>query len=173
MPPAYTAPVAPVTEDTVTVVVEIPAGSRNKYETERETGRIFLDRTLFTSTRYPADYGYIEGTLGEDGDALDALVLVQEPTFSGCLIHARPVGLFRMWDEKGRDEKILCVPLRDPTWSKVRELSDIQGTLLAEVEHFFAVYKDLEGKPTGTEGFEDRAAALRVIDEARTRLASG
>jgi inorganic pyrophosphatase len=162
-----------VTEDTVTVVVEIPAGSRNKYETDRKTGRIFLDRTLFTSTRYPADYGYIEGTLGEDGDALDALVLVQEPTFSGCLIHARPVGLFRMWDEKGRDEKILCVPLRDPTWSKVQELNDIHGTLLAEVEHFFAVYKDLEGKPTGTEGFEDRAAALRVIDEARARLASG
>jgi inorganic pyrophosphatase len=163
----------PVTEDTVTVVVEIPAGSRNKYETDRETGRIFLDRTLFTSTRYPADYGYIDGTLGEDGDALDALVFVQEPTFSGCLIHARPVGLFRMWDEKGRDEKILCVPLRDPTWSEVRELHDIQGTLLAEVEHFFAVYKDLEGKPTGTEGFEDRAAALRVIEEARARLASG
>ena len=153
------------------MVVEIPAGSRNKYETDRETGRIFLDRTLFTSTRYPADYGYIEGTLGEDGDALDALVFVQEPTFSGCLIHARPVGLFRMWDEKGRDEKILCVPLRDPTWSEVRELRDIQGALLAEVEHFFAVYKDLEGKPTGTEGFEDRAAALRVIEEARARMA--
>jgi inorganic pyrophosphatase len=160
-----------VPEETVTVVVEIPAGSRNKYETDRETGRIFLDRTLFTSTRYPADYGYIEGTLGEDGDALDALVFVQEPTFSGCLIHARPVGLFRMWDEKGRDEKILCVPLRDPTWSEVRELRDIQGALLAEVEHFFAVYKDLEGKPTGTEGFEDRAAALRVIEEARARMA--
>jgi inorganic pyrophosphatase len=162
-----------VGEDTVTVVVEIPAGSRNKYETDRRTGRIFLDRTLFTSTRYPADYGYIEGTLGEDGDALDALVFVQEPTFSGCVVHARPVGLFRMWDEKGRDEKILCVPLRDPTWSKVHELQDIQGSLLAEVEHFFAVYKDLEGKPTGTEGFEDRGAALRVIDEARARLASG
>jgi inorganic pyrophosphatase len=160
-------------DETVTVVVEIPGGSRNKYETDRETGRIFLDRTLFTSTRYPADYGYIDGTLGEDGDALDALVFVQEPTFSGCLIHARPVGLFRMWDEKGRDEKILCVPLRDPTWSAVRELRDIQGSLLAEVEHFFAVYKDLEGKPTGTEGFEDRAAALRVIEEARARLASG
>jgi inorganic pyrophosphatase len=160
-------------EETVTVVVEIPGGSRNKYETDRETGRIFLDRTLFTSTRYPADYGYIDGTLGEDGDALDALVFVQEPTFSGCLIHARPVGLFRMWDEKGRDEKILCVPLRDPTWSAVRELRDIQGSLLAEVEHFFAVYKDLEGKPTGTEGFEDRAAALRVIEDARARLASG
>jgi inorganic pyrophosphatase len=161
-----------MTEDTVTVVVEIPAGSRNKYETDRRSGRIFLDRTLFTSTRYPADYGYIEGTLGEDGDALDALVFVQEPTFSGCVVHARPVGLFRMWDEKGRDEKILCVPLRDPTWSHVRELGDIQGTLLAEVEHFFAVYKDLEGKPTGTEGFEDRAAALRVISEARARAPS-
>jgi inorganic pyrophosphatase len=160
-------------DETVTVVVEIPGGSRNKYETDRETGRIFLDRTLFTSTRYPADYGYIDGTLGEDGDALDALVFVQEPTFSGCLIHARPVGLFRMWDEKGRDEKILCVPLRDPTWSAVRELRDIQGSLLAEVEHFFAVYKDLEGKPTGTEGFEDRGAALRVIEDARARLASG
>jgi inorganic pyrophosphatase len=159
-------------EDTVTVVVEIPAGSRNKYETDRRSGRIFLDRTLFTSTRYPADYGYIEGTLGEDGDALDALVFVQEPTFSGCVVHARPVGLFRMWDEKGRDEKILCVPLRDPTWSHVRELGDIQGTLLAEVEHFFAVYKDLEGKPTGTEGFEDRAAALRIIAEARARASS-
>jgi inorganic pyrophosphatase len=157
---------------TVTVVVEIPAGSRNKYETDRETGRIFLDRTLFTSTRYPADYGFIEGTLGADGDPLDALVFVQEPTFSGCVIHARPVGLFRMWDEKGQDEKVLCVPLRDPMWSHVRELGDLQRTLLAEVEHFFGVYKDLEGKPTGTEGFEDRAAALRVIDEARDRLAS-
>jgi inorganic pyrophosphatase len=158
-----------VADETVTVVVEIPAGSRNKYETDRSTGRIFLDRTLFTSTRYPADYGYIEGTLGEDGDALDALVFVQEPTFSGCLVHARPVGLFRMWDEKGRDDKILCVPLRDPTWSHVHELGDIHGTLLAEVEHFFAVYKDLEGKPTGTEGFEDRASALSVIAEARAR----
>ncbi|HJV05184.1 MAG TPA: inorganic diphosphatase [Actinomycetota bacterium] len=155
--------------ETVTVVVEIPAGSRNKYETDRATGRIFLDRTLFTAMRYPADYGYIEGTLGADGDALDALVFVEEPTFSGCVIQARPVGLFRMWDEKGRDEKILCVPLRDPMWSHVHELGDLQGTTLAEVEHFFAVYKDLEGKPTGTEGFEDRAAALRVIEEARSR----
>ena len=159
-------------QDTVTVVVEIPSGSRNKYETDRDSGRIFLDRTLFTSTRYPADYGYIEGTLGADGDPLDALVFVQEPTFSGCVIHARPVGLFRMWDEKGQDEKILCVPLRDPMWSHVHELGDLQSTLLAEVEHFFAVYKDLEGKPTGTEGFGDRAAALRVIEEARDRRAS-
>src|ERR671914_868188 len=160
-----------MSEDTVTVVVEIPGGSRNKYETDPETGRIFLDRTLFTSTRYPADYGYIEGTLGEDGDALDALVFVQEPTFSGCLIHARPVGLFRMWDEKGRDEKILCVPLRDPMWSHVTELDDLRPELLAEIEHFFRVYKDLEGKEVVTEGFATRQEALTVIAESRARSA--
>jgi inorganic pyrophosphatase len=158
-----------VAEEPVIVVVEIPAGSRNKYETEAATGHIFLDRTLFTSTRYPADYGFIEGTLGEDGDPLDALVFVGEPTFSGCRIRARPVGLFRMWDEKGTDEKILCVPLRDPVWSHVQELDDLQPTLRNEIEHFFAVYKQLEGKPTGTEGFDDRKAALRVIEQARAR----
>jgi inorganic pyrophosphatase len=162
----------PVAEDVVTVVVEIPAGSRNKYETDPRTGHVYLDRTLFTSTRYPADYGYVEGALGSDGDPLDALVFVQEPTFSGCRIWARPVGLFKMWDEKGTDEKILCVPLRDPTWSHVRDLGDIQDPLLAEIEHFFAVYKDLEGKPTGTEGFDDRAAALKVIEAARARAAA-
>lgn len=154
----------------VVVVVEIPQGSRNKYEMDTATGRFFLDRMLFTSTRYPADYGFIEETLGGDGDPLDAMVLVGEPTFPGCHIRARPVGLFRMWDEKGSDEKILCVPLSDPVWSHVQSLSDIQPTLLAEIEHFFQVYKMLENKPTGTEGYEDRDAALRVIKEARQRL---
>jgi inorganic pyrophosphatase len=161
-----------VAEDVVTVVVEIPAGSRNKYETDPRTGHVYLDRTLFTSTRYPADYGYIEDALGSDGDPLDALVFVQEPTFSGCRIRARPVGLFKMWDEKGADEKILCVPLQDPMWSHVRELGDLRDSLLAEIEHFFAVYKDLEGKPTGTEGFADRKSAVKVIEEARARAAA-
>ncbi|HEX2031327.1 MAG TPA: inorganic diphosphatase [Actinomycetota bacterium] len=156
-------------EEVVTIVVEIPGGSRNKYEWDPESGHMFLDRTLFTSTRYPADYGFIDGTLGEDGDPLDALVFVGEPTFSGCRIRARPVGLFRMWDEKGTDEKILCVPLRDPVWSHVREVDDLQPALRNEIEHFFAVYKDLEGKPTGTEGFDGREAAERVIAEARER----
>ncbi len=151
------------------MIVEIPRGSRNKYEVDPETGHLYLDRMLFTSMQYPADYGFIEGALGADGDPLDALVFVGEPTFPGCRIMARPVGLFRMWDEKGPDEKILCVPLRDPMWSHVGDLPDLQKTMLAEVEHFFAVYKDLEGKPTGTEGFEDRASALRVIEEARRR----
>ena len=155
----------------VTVVVEIPTGSRNKYEMDRHTGEIVLDRMLFTAVRYPADYGFIEGALGADEDNLDALVLVGEPTFPGCRIHARPIGLFRMWDEKGRDEKILCVPLRDPVWSHVQELEDLQPTLRSEIEHFFTIYKDLEQKKVGTEGFAGREEALRVIEEARARAA--
>ena len=98
------------------VTIEIPKGHRNKYEVDHETGRIRLDRLLFTSTRYPADYGYVEDTLGEDGDPLDALVLLEEPTFPGCLVPARPIGLFRMTDEAGGDDKILCVPADDPRW---------------------------------------------------------
>src|ERR1700756_5350787 len=125
------------------VFVEIPGGSRNKYEYDEELGGIVLDRRLFTSMSYPADYGFVEGTLGEDGDPLDALVFVGEPTFPGCHIRARPVGLFNMSDEKGPDEKILCVPLRDPAWSHVKDLTDLLPTLRAEVEHFFSVYKDL------------------------------
>jgi len=160
-----------VAPEVVTVVVEIPKGSRNKYEYEPETGAIVLDRMLFTSMQYPADYGFIEGTIAGDGDALDALVFVGEPTFPGCRIRARPVGLFRMRDEKGPDEKILCVPLRDPMWSHVQDLTDLQPNLLNEIEHFFAVYKDLEHKEVGTEGFGDRAEALRIIEEARIRAA--
>ena len=159
-------------ESEVIVVVEIPQGSRNKYEMDAATGRIFLDRMLFSSTRFPADYGFIEGTLGGDGDALDAMVLAGEPTFPGCHIRVRPVGLFRMWDEKGSDEKILCVPLRDPNWSHVEELDDLLPTLRAEIEHFFAVYKALEDKRVSTQGFGSRADALRLIAEARAR-ASG
>src|ERR671910_8559 len=126
---------------TLTVVIEIPGGSRNKYELD-QTGEIYLDRMLFTATRYPADYGFIEGTLGGDGDPLDALVFVGEPTFPGCRIQVRPVGVFVMRDAKGMDEKVLCVPLQDPAWSHVQDLSDLLPTLLAEIEHFFAVYKD-------------------------------
>ncbi|HET9725099.1 MAG TPA: inorganic diphosphatase [Actinomycetota bacterium] len=153
--------------EVVTVVVEIPKGSRNKYELDPQTGAITLDRMLFTSMQYPADYGFIESTLAGDGDALDALVFVGEPTFPGCRIRARPVGLFRMRDEKGPDEKILSVPLKDPMWSHVHELSDLNPNLLNEIEHFFAVYKDLEGHKVALGGFGERAEALRVIAEAR------
>jgi inorganic pyrophosphatase len=160
-----------VDADAVTVIVEIPTGSRNKYELDHATGEIFLDRMLFTSVRYPTDYGFIDGTLGGDGDPLDALVFVGEATFPGCRIRARPVGLFRMHDEKGEDEKILCVPLRDPMWSQVGDLEGLPPSLLDEIEHFFQVYKDLEGLSVSTDGFEDRASALRAIDEARRRQA--
>jgi len=159
-------------EDTVTVFVEIPTGSRNKYEVDPSTGHIVLDRMLFTATRYPADYGFIEGTMGGDGDPLDALVFVSEPTFPGCRIQARPVGLFRMWDEKGPDEKILCVPLRDPVWSYVQRLDDLLPTIRREIEHFFEVYKQLEEKPSGTEGYGDRDEAWAVIREAIDRASN-
>jgi inorganic pyrophosphatase len=157
--------------DAVTVVVEIPTGSRNKYEIDHTTGQIFLDRMLFTSVRYPTDYGFVEGTLAGDGDPLDALVFVGEATFPGCRIQVRPVGLFRMTDEKGEDEKILCVPLRDPMWSQVHDLDGLPRPLLDEIEHFFQVYKDLEGHVVVTDGFEPRSEALSVIHEARERLA--
>lgn len=153
--------------DVVTVVVEIPKGSRNKYEMDPATGAITLDRMLFTSMQYPADYGFIVDTLAGDGDTLDALVFVGEPTFPGCRINARPIGLFRMRDEKGPDEKILCVPLKDPTWSHVHELADVNPNLLNEIEHFFAVYKDLEGHKVGIDGFGDRREAYAVISAAR------
>lgn len=159
---------------TVTVVVEIPKGSRNKYEMDHETGRIRLDRMLFTSMQYPADYGFIEGTLGSDGDPLDALVLVGEPTFPGCEVFARPVGVFRMADEKGADEKVLCVPVSDPHWSAIERLEEVPASLLREIEHFFKVYKDLEAeKETTIEGWEDHASAWRVIDAAFARAHGG
>ena len=157
---------------TLIVMVEIPKGSRNKYELDHETGRIMLDRMLFTSMQYPADYGFIEGTLGGDGDPLDALVFVGEPTFPGCRIRVRAVGMFRMRDEKGPDEKILCVPLRDPMWSQVERLGDLNENLLNEIEHFFQVYKQLEHKPVGTEGFADRDEAMGIVAEAFERAGS-
>jgi inorganic pyrophosphatase len=160
-----------VDDEVVSVVVEIPKGSRNKYEMDPATGHLVLDRMLFTSTVYPADYGFVEGTLAGDGDALDALVFVGEPTFPGCRILARPVGLFRMTDEKGLDEKILCVPLRDPMWSHVHGLGDLNPNLLNEIDHFFRVYKDLEDYRVSTAGFGDRTEALDVL--ARARAAAG
>ena len=156
----------------VIVFVEIPAGSRNKYELDKETGAIFLDRRLFTSTTYPADYGFVEGTLGGDTDPLDALVLAGDPTFPGCRIRARAVGLFAMTDEKGPDEKIICVSERDPLWSKYRELDELDRSLLDEIEHFFRVYKELEEAKVDTRGFGGREDAVRVIAESRERLAS-
>jgi len=153
----------------VMVFVEVPMGSRNKYEVDAETGHVVLDRRLFTSMSYPADYGFIEGTLGEDGDPLDALVLVGEPTFPGCRIRARVVGVFHMTDEKGPDEKVILVPLKDPAWMRVHDIHDIPPEYRDEIEHFFQVYKDLEEKKTETRGSGNRAEAEGVIEEARRR----
>lgn len=158
--------------DEIVVTVEIPRGSRNKYEFDPVLQAIVLDRRLFTSTVYPADYGFVEGTQAEDGDPLDALVLVEDPTFPGCRIRTRAVGIFRMVDEKGRDDKLVCVPIRDPIWSDVRDLGDIHEAFRAEIEQFFRVYKDLEGLPTRTAGFGDRNEALAVLAEARARSAT-
>lgn len=151
------------------VIIEIPKGSRNKYEYDHERNCIRLDRMLFSSMHYPADYGFFPETLAQDGDPLDALVLVWEPTFPGCLIEAKPIGLFKMADEKGPDEKILCVPVKDPEWNFLNGLGDVPPHLLKEIEHFFSVYKDLEEKKVGVEGWEDRDAAERIIEECRTR----
>jgi len=126
------------------VTIEIPKGQRNKYEVDHATGRIRLDRMLFTSTRYPSDYGFVEDTLGGDGDPLDALVLLDEPTFPGCLIRCRTIGMFKMSDEAGPDEKLLCVPVADPRQSHLQDILDVSSFDRLEIQHFFEVYKDLE-----------------------------
>ncbi len=151
-------------------MVEIPKGSRNKYEYDKARKMLKFDRMLFSAVHYPTDYGFVLDTIAGDGDPLDVLVLVWEPTFPGCLMEVKPVGLFKMWDEKGPDEKILCIPLGDPTWNYVSDVHDVPPHLLRELEHFFAVYKELEHKKTGVEGWEDRAAAIRVVQEAQQRF---
>jgi inorganic pyrophosphatase len=151
----------------VQVMIEIPKGSRNKYEYDSKNNVFRFDRMLFSAMHYPSDYGFIIETLAKDGDPLDALVLLWEPTFPGCIIEAKPIGLFKMWDEKGPDEKILCVPIHDPMWNTIESLDGVPPHLLNEIEHFFKVYKELEKKKTGIEGWEGLDAALKVIAEAR------
>ena len=154
----------------VEVIIEIPRGSRNKYEVNHDTGAIWLDRMLFTATLYPTEYGFFPDTLGEDGDPLDALVLLDEPTFSGCHIMARPVGVFFMTDEKGVDAKVLCVPATDPRWSGLRDIDDVSSHLLDEISHFFEVYKELEpDKETETRDWHGVDVAEKVVAEARER----
>jgi inorganic pyrophosphatase len=154
------------------VIVEIPKGQRNKYEMDHATGRIRLDRMLFTATRYPADYGFVEGTLGRDEDPLDALVLVEEPTFPGCLVRARPIGMFAMTDEKGPDDKIVSVPIGDPRQQRRQDLGDIPEFERLEIQHFFEVYKDLEpGKSVEGASWCDRAEAEAEIEASRHRFA--
>ena len=158
------------TEGSHEVVVEIPQGSRNKYEIDHDTGEAWLDRHLFATTVYPAEYGFFPHTLAEDGDPLDALVLLEDPTFPGCHIRARPVAVLEMTDEAGRDLKVLCVPAEDPRWDPIADLDDVDHFLLAEIRHFFEVYKDLEPDKTsvlgGWLGREDAEAAIEAARAA-------
>ncbi|MGH8989562.1 MAG: inorganic diphosphatase [Acidimicrobiales bacterium] len=160
-------------EELIDVIVEIPAGGRNKYEYDHERHLIRLDRRLATATTYPADYGFVPDTLALDGDPLDALVILDDPTFPGCLVHARIVGLFKMKDEAGPDAKLLTVLAHDPMREGTHDVEDLPRQLLDEIGHFFSVYKTLEpGKSTQTLGFDGRDAALRELRESRDRYRS-
>ncbi len=156
--------------ETVLVTVEIPKGSRNKYEYDEELGLFKLDRMLFSSVHYPTEYGYIREAWGEDDDPLDALVMTGEPTFSGCVIEAKPLGVFQMRDQAGLDSKILCVPFNDPQWNWMADLGDVPQAFLQEIKNFFSIYSELEGKKVEVDGWEGRKSALQVIDEARVRF---
>jgi inorganic pyrophosphatase len=157
-----------MSEPVVDVMIEIPTGSRNKYEYDHEAHVIRLDRRLFTATAYPADYGFVPETLSDDGDPLDALVLVADPTFPGCMVRARIIGVFFMRDEAGLDAKLLTVLEHDPQWDTAHDIEDLPPHLLNEIEHFFSIYKDLEpGKSTDVRGFENREAALKELEASR------
>ena len=151
-------------------IVEIPKGSRNKYEFDHERNVIRLDRFLFSSVVYPTDYGFISDTLSLDGDPLDVMVLVSEPTFPGCLIEVKPIGLFRMEDDQGIDDKVLAVPLTDPGWNTLESLDGVSEQLQNEIAHFFTVYKQLENKHVEVDGWYPCEDALKVIEDSRTRF---
>lgn len=152
------------------VTIEVPRGQRNKYEIDHETGRIRLDRFLFTSMAYPTDYGYIESTLGEDGDPLDALVIIPEPLYPGVVVEARPIGVYRMTDEAGGDDKVVCVPT-DPRMDAIQDVADLDHFKRDEIKHFFEHYKDLEpNKWVKVDEWGDAAEAQRILDEAIVRF---
>ena len=152
--------------DLIEVVVEIPSGSRNKYEYDHLRHRFVLDRVLYSSVHYPCDYGFIEGSLAEDGDPLDVLVVISEPTFPGCVVRARPVGVLDMADEKGHDHKILAVAHDDPRWEQTRSLEDLSPHRMREIENFFQTYKTLEKRPTDVRGWLGTDDAWKIIEEA-------
>lgn len=155
--------------DTFDVLIEIPKGSRNKYEYDFELKKVRYDRMIFSSMMYPADYGFIPNTLALDSDPLDVLVLVTEPTFPGVVMEVKPIGVFHMTDEKGPDEKIICVPVSDPVWNRINDLEELNGHLLKEIEHFFKVYKDLEKKKVDVGGWGDATEAKEIIKQCVER----
>ncbi len=157
-------------DDRFIAVIEIPKGSRNKYEYDHELDAIVLDRFLFSSMVYPTDYGFVPETLGQDGDPLDVMVVVSEPTFPGCRIEVKPIAVFRMEDDAGVDDKVLAVPLTDPAWNKLETLDDISQQLQDEIAHFFSVYKDLEQKKVKVDGWYSREEAIKEIERSRGRF---
>jgi inorganic pyrophosphatase len=157
-----------MSEDPLICIVEIPKGSRNKYEYDPDLGAIKLDRFVSASVVYPTDYGYVPQTLAPDGDPLDVLVCVSEPTFPGCIVPSKVVGLFKMADEKGPDDHVVCVPVNDPGWNTLEDVDDLPAQLRAEIGHFFDVYKDLDAdRHSEVKGWDSREAALRTIERAR------
>ncbi len=156
----------PITHELL-ALVEIPKGSRNKYEFDEGIGRLVLDRFLSSSMVYPTDYGFLMGHRGRDGDPLDAMICVSEPSFPGCVIPVKPIALFVMQDEKGEDDKVVCVPTQDPGWNHAETLEDIPEGLQREITHFFSVYKQLEGKEVQVDGWQSRERALEVIVDGR------
>ncbi len=149
------------------VVIEIPRGSTNKYEVDKETGLIRLDRVLYSPLFYPFDYGYIPETHYLDGDPVDALVLITHPTFPGCIIEASAIGVLEMTDENGPDEKIMCVAVKDPRYGYRKSLDQLNEHTTKEITHFFEVYKQLENKSVDIRGWKDREEALRIIRDFR------
>lgn len=160
-------------DETIEIVIETPRGSRNKYALNPCSGRIELDRVLHSSVHYPADYGVLPDTRAEDGGLLDVLVVVEEPSFPGCRVRVRPVGVLDLEDEAGRDHKILAVPVGDPRFAHVRDLSDLSPHWLREIETFFGTYKLLEGKLIKLYGWQPRSVAWELIAAARDRGRSG
>ena len=157
--------------DALHCFVEVPKGSRNKYEWDAELEAIKLNRFLFSSVVYPTDYGFIPGTLTEKGSALDAMVCVGAPTFPGIVIPVKVIAVFRTKDEAGQDDKLLCVPHEDPNWNHMDELDDLPDTLRVEIEHFWAIYKEPEGKPVEIQGWENRECALEILEDAKRKVA--
>jgi len=166
MHPLYDLTPGPNPPQEIHALIEIPKGSRNKYELDKKSGYFKLDRTLYSSMVYPGDYGLMPRTHADDGDPLDVLILCTEPTFTGCVVEARPIGVFRMLDKGSFDDKILCVPVKNPFFRMFHDLADTPPHFLDEVSHFFNVYKDLEGGRTQPIGWEPVEVAHKLILEA-------
>ncbi len=159
--------ISPGTEDEVNVIIEIPKGSRNKYEYDKKNRVFAFDRVLYSPFHYPADYGFVPQTHCDDGDPLDAYVIMREPTFPGILIKARPIAVMHMVDGGEQDDKLICVPVDDPFYKDVKDKNDLPESFLKEVQHFMERYKDLQGKKVEVSGFENAAKAKIVFKEAR------